>query len=95
MIILMLFLVMVGMGLTLTEKDFSILLSNPRGIIIGEVLQFGVMPLLAVGLGYLMGFNTANPYVFVGMVLITATPGGVTTNLMTYYGKGDVPLSWH
>jgi len=93
MIILMLFLVMVGMGLTLTGKDFAVLFSNPRGILIGEVLQFGVMPLIAVGLGYLMGFNTAYPYIFVGMVLITATPGGVTSNLMTHYGKGDVALS--
>jgi hypothetical protein len=45
-IILMLFLVMVGMGLTLTGKDFAILISKPRGIIIGEILQFGVMPLM-------------------------------------------------
>jgi BASS family bile acid:Na+ symporter len=93
MIILMLFLVMIGMGLTLTGKDFAILFSNPRGILIGEVLQFGVMPLIAVGLGYLMGFNTSYPYIFVGMVLITVTPGGVTSNLMTHYGKGDVALS--
>ncbi len=93
MIILMLFLVMIGMGLTLTGKDFAILFSNPKGILIGEVLQFGVMPLIAVGLGYAMGFDTAYPYIFVGMVLITVTPGGVTSNLMTHYGKGDVALS--
>jgi bile acid:Na+ symporter, BASS family len=92
-IILMLFLVMVGMGLTLTGKDFAVLISHPKGIIIGEILQFGVMPLIAVGLGYLMGFHSSFPYIFVGMVLITATPGGVTSNLMTHYGKGDVALS--
>jgi len=93
MIILMLFLVMVGMGLTLTGKDFSILISKPRGIIIGEILQFGIMPLIAVALGYLMGFHEKYPYIYVGMVLITATPGGVTSNLMTHYAKGDVALS--
>ena len=92
-IILMLFLVMVGMGLTLTAKDFSILISKPRGIIIGEILQFGVMPLIAVVLGYLMGFHENYPYIYVGMILITATPGGVTSNLMTHYAKGDVALS--
>jgi sodium bile acid symporter family protein len=93
MIILMLFLVMVGMGLTLTGKDFTILISKPRGIIIGEILQFGVMPLIAVALGYLMGFHENYPYIYVGMILITATPGGVTSNLMTHYAKGDVALS--
>ena len=93
MIILMLFLVMVGMGLTLTGKDFTILISKPRGIIIGEILQFGVMPLIAVALGYLMGFHESYPYIYVGMILITATPGGVTSNLMTHYAKGDVALS--
>jgi BASS family bile acid:Na+ symporter len=93
MIILMLFLVMVGMGLTLTGKDFALLISNPKGIILGEVLQFGIMPLVAVAFGYLLGFHQHYPYIFVGMILITATPGGVTSNLMTHYAKGDVALS--
>ncbi|MDF1592205.1 MAG: bile acid:sodium symporter family protein [Desulfobacterales bacterium] len=93
MIILMLFLVMVGMGLTLTGKDFTVLISKPRGIIIGEILQFGVMPLIAAALGYLMGFHENYPYIYVGMILITASPGGVTSNLMTHYAKGDVALS--
>jgi BASS family bile acid:Na+ symporter len=93
MIILMLFLIMVGMGLTLTGKDFTVLISKPKGIIIGEVLQFGIMPLIAVALGYIMGFHENYPYIYVGMILITATPGGVTSNLMTHYAKGDVALS--
>jgi len=93
MIILMLFLVMVGMGLTLTGKDFLILISKPKGIIIGEFLQFGIMPLMAMGFGYIMGFHENYPYIYVGMILITATPGGVTSNLMTHYAKGDVALS--
>jgi BASS family bile acid:Na+ symporter len=93
LIIVMLFLIMVGMGLTLTLRDFTILISKPRGIIIGEVLQFGVMPLVALALGYLMGFHEHYPYIYVGMILITATPGGVTSNLMTHYAKGDVALS--
>lgn len=93
MIILMLFLVMVGMGLTLTVKDFAALISKPKGILVGELLQFGLMPLIAAGLGYLLGFHENYPYVYVGMILITATPGGVTSNLMTHYAKGDVALS--
>ncbi len=93
MIVSMLFLIMAGMGLTLTIKDFTILFIKPKAILIGETLQFGVLPLIAVGLGYLMGFHANYPFIFVGMVLITATPGGVTSNLMTHYAKGDVALS--
>ena len=92
-IILMLFLVMVGMGLTLTGKDFVLVVTKPRGIILGEILQFGIMPLIAVGFGYLLGFHENYPYIYVGMILITATPGGVTSNLMTHFAKGDVALS--
>lgn len=93
LIIMMLFLVMIGMGLTLTVNDFAIVVTKPRGIITGEILQFGLMPLVAVGLGYLMGFHEHFPYIYVGMVLIMVTPGGVTSNLMTHYAKGDVALS--
>ncbi len=92
-IILMLFFVMVGMGMTLTLEDFSLVFKKPKGIIIGQLLQFGVMPLPAMILGHLLGFHKEYPFIFVGMILITAIPGGVTSNLMTYYGKGDLALS--
>lgn len=92
-IILMLFFVMVGMGLTLTFKDFALVFKKPRGIIIGQILQFGIMPFLAMCLGRFLGFHESYPFIFVGMILITAIPGGVTSNLMTYYAKGDLALS--
>ncbi|MFC1833942.1 bile acid:sodium symporter family protein [Thermodesulfobacteriota bacterium] len=92
-IILMLFFVMVGMGLTLTLKDFSVVFAKPRGVIVGQLLQFGFMPLMAMAAGHLLGFYEEYPFIFVGMVLITAIPGGVTSNLMTYYAKGDLALS--
>ena len=83
-IILMLFFVMVGMGMTLTSKEFALVFSKPRGIILGQILQFGFMPFLAMSLGHLLGFYEQYPFIFVGMILITAIPGGVTSNLMTY-----------
>lgn len=92
-IVLMLFLVMAGMGLTLTVKDFKLVFQNPRGMITGAALQWVVMPLVAVALGRLMGFYEAFPFIYVGMVLVAASPGGVTSNLMTYYAKGDLALS--
>ena len=92
-IVLMLFFVMVGMGLTLTVADFKRVFQKPRGMMTGAVLQWGLMPLIAVALGRLMGFYEAYPFIFVGLVLITVSPGGVTSNLMTYYAKGDLALS--
>ena len=92
-IILMLFFVMIGMGLTLTLKEFALVFTSPRGIILGEILQFGIMPFIAMIIGHLLGFYEYYPFIFVGMILITATPGGVTSNLMTYYAKGDLALS--
>lgn len=92
-IILMLFFVMVGMGMTLTFKEFALVFIKPRGIILGEILQFGFMPFLAMCLGRFLGFHEQYPFIFVGMILITAIPGGVTSNLMTYYAKGDLALS--
>jgi BASS family bile acid:Na+ symporter len=92
-IVLMLFFVMVGMGLTLTLDDFKRVFQKPKGIISGAFLQWVVMPLVAVGVGRLMGFYETFPFIFVGIVLIAVSPGGVTSNLMTYYAKGDLALS--
>jgi len=93
MIILMLFFVMLGMGMTLTMKDFKLVFLKPRGIIAGAFLQWAIMPLVAAGLGRLLGFYETFPFIYVGLMLITVSPGGVTSNLMTYYAKGDLALS--
>ncbi len=92
-IILMLFLIMVGMGMTLTLKDFAIVFKNPAGIFLGELLQFGIMPLLAFLMAYAGGFHLHFPYIYIGFILIAVSPGGVTSNLMTHFAKGDLALS--
>ncbi len=92
-IVVLLFLTMVGMGLTLTLKDFAIVFKKPMAMIVGPVCTFGLMPLVALALGHLFGYYETYPFVFLGLILISASPGGVTSNLMTYFGKGDVALS--
>ncbi len=92
-IVLMLFFVMVGMGLTLTVEDFRRVFKKPKAILTGAFLQWVIMPLVAVALARMLGFYTAFPFIFVGFVLITVSPGGVTSNLMTFYAKGDLALS--
>lgn len=92
-IILMLFSVMMGMGMTLTMNDFKLVFLKPRGMFAGAFLQWAIMPLVAAGLGRMLGFYEAFPFIYVGLMLVTVSPGGVTSNLMTYYAKGDLALS--
>lgn len=92
-IVLMFFFVMLGMGLNLTVKDFKLVVQKPKGIAVGIFLQWFLMPLLALGMAYALGFYHNFPFIYAGLVLICACPGGVTSNLMTYYAKGDLALS--
>ncbi len=92
-IMFMFFFVMIGMGLSLTLKDFILVFKKPKGIVAGIFMQWILMPLLALGMAYALGFYHSFPFIYAGMVLICACPGGVTSNLMTYYAKGDLALS--
>lgn len=92
-IVLMLFFVLMGMGLTLTVKDFVAVFTKPLSIVAGLFLQYGLLPLAAVFIGRLMGFYDAMPFVFIGIVLVMASPGGVMSNLFTQLTRGDLALS--
>lgn len=92
-IVLMLFFVMVGMGLTLKISDFTLVFRRPLGIILGVILQYGLMPLIALGLSHLFGYYHAFPFIYLGLILATASPAGVTSNLLTHFAKGDLALS--
>lgn len=83
-------LVMFGMGLTLTLDDFTRILKMPKLIVLGALLQFGVMPLAAWGISLLLGLN---PLLTAGMVLVGASPGGTASNVVCYLAKGNVALS--
>jgi predicted Na+-dependent transporter len=92
-VVLLLFLTMIGMGLTLTLRDFALVFKKPLGMLIGIFCQFGLLPALAMVVGKLSGFYESAPFIYLGLILIASSPGGVTSNLMTYLGKGDVALS--
>ncbi|MBX3250143.1 MAG: bile acid:sodium symporter family protein [Myxococcales bacterium] len=83
-------LTMLGMGATLAPGDFRAVVTHPAGIALGLVLQLVVAPALAVVLTYAFGLG---PGFAVGMVLIAAVPGGAVSNLLTFLGRGNVPLS--
>ena len=83
-------IVMFGMGLTLKAKDFSEVVKRPKDVIIGILGQFVIMPCLA----YLLCMVLQLPAeVAVGVILVGCCPGGTASNVMTFLGKGDVPLS--
>ncbi|WP_101674795.1 bile acid:sodium symporter family protein [Alloalcanivorax mobilis] len=85
-----LFLIMVGMGLTLTLRDFREVLVAPRATLFGLVAQIILLPLVGIGLALTLDLS---PALAVGLVIIAACPGGTTSNLFTFLGRGDVALS--
>lgn len=82
--------VMFGMGLTLKLKDFKVVFSHPKDVIIGCLAQFTIMPLLAWLLSRLFGLDTA---LALGVILVGCCPGGTASNVITYLAKGDLALS--
>ena len=87
---IMLGIVMFGMGLTLRAKDFSEVFTRPWDVLLGVLGQFIIMPLLAYGLCIVLSLPDE---IAVGVILVGCCPGGTASNVMTFLGKGDVPLS--
>lgn len=85
-----LFLIMVGMGLTLQLRDFKSAASAPWPLAFGIIAQVALLPLIAYLLAILLQLDA---YMTVGLVLIAACPGGTTSNLFAFLGRGDVALS--
>lgn len=85
-----LFIIMIGMGLTLTLRDFREVLIEPRGTLYGLVAQIVLLPALAFLLAWSIGLDGA---MAVGLVVIAACPGGTTSNIFAFVGGGDVALS--
>lgn len=86
----MLGIVMLGMGLMLRLDDVRIVFSRPQDVLIGNVMQFFIMPLV----GYLLTvIFRLPPDLAVGVILVGCCPGGTASNVMTYLAKGDLALS--
>jgi bile acid transporter len=79
-----------GLGATTTTDDFRIALSTPKPVFIGFASQYMFMPLVAYALAHI--FNMKEEYA-VGIILTGSSPGGTTSNIFTYWSKGNVALS--
>ncbi|NYF17516.1 BASS family bile acid:Na+ symporter [Microbacterium sp. AK009] len=90
------FVIMFGLGAGLTPRDFKLALRRPYGLIIGLLTQFGIMPLLSYVLVVLVLFQLPREYaipVAIGALLMGCVPAGTTSNIFTYFSKGNLALS--
>ena len=83
-------LIMLGLGLGLTVNDFKRVLQNPKIFFVGIISQIVLLPIIAYILILAIKVPTA---IALGVMIIAAAPGGVTSNVMTKFARGDVALS--
>lgn len=89
-IVPLLTVIMLCMGLTLNLSDFRRVIQNRKAVLVGVLLQFSLMPLIALLVGRVLGFG---PELMVGMLLVGSVAGGTSSNVMCYLAKGDTALS--
>ena len=83
-------LIMLGLGMGLTIQDFTRVIKQPKDFFIGFVCQLILLPIIAFIL--IKIFNTPTELAL-GVMIIAAAPGGVTSNVLTKFANGDVALS--
>jgi bile acid transporter len=86
----MMMIIMLGMGSSMTYRDFLMAFRKPKGILVGLFSQYMVMPFLGYFLAVLLGLP---PAMAAGLILIACMPGGTTSNIFTYFSKGVLALS--
>tara|TARA_B100000941_G_scaffold285697_1_gene258095 strand:+ start:4795 stop:5640 length:846 start_codon:yes stop_codon:yes gene_type:complete len=83
-------IIMFGIGLGLTIDDFKRVLKNPRDFFVGFLCQIILLPMIAF---ILINIFSLLPEIALGVMVIAAAPGGVTSNILTKFARGDVALS--
>jgi BASS family bile acid:Na+ symporter len=81
---------MLGLGLSLALADFTRVLQYPRAVVVGLACQMLVLPLICLAVAKVSGLS---PELAVGLMLLSASPGGATANLFSHLAKGDVALN--
>ena len=83
-------IIMLGLGMGLTLHDFTRVIKNPKDFIVGFFCQFILLPIIVFIL-----IKIFNPPIelAIGIMIIAAAPGGVTSNVLTKFANGDVALS--
>ena len=89
-LIVSLFIIMMGMGLSLTKEDFKRVLQYPKAVFLGFLNQIILLPCIAFGLIQLFDVTKE---IAIGVMILAACPGGPTSNLVTHLAKGNTALS--
>lgn len=90
LIIPLLQIIMFGMGTAMSLNDFAGVVKTPKGVLIGIVAQFTIMPLLGMTLASVSGLP---PEIAAGIILVGCSPSGVASNVMSYLAKANLALS--
>jgi bile acid:Na+ symporter, BASS family len=83
-------LIMFSMGTEMSLKDFEGVIKTPKAVIIGLICHFTIMPIIAVVLANTLGFP---PEIAAGIILMGSVPSGVTSNVLAFIAKANMPLS--
>src|SRR5687768_10735512 len=83
-------IIMFGMGTSMSAKDFAAVVKTPKGVVIGVMSQFIIMPMMGFTLASLTNFP---PEIAAGIVLIGCSPSGLASNVMAYLAKANLALS--
>ena len=83
-------LIMLALGMGLTVQDFTRVIKQPGDFIVGLICQLVFLPIIAFALVFILDVPVE---LAVGLMIIAAAPGGVTSNILTKFANGDVALS--
>jgi BASS family bile acid:Na+ symporter len=83
-------LIMFGMGTELSLQDFSRIVQMPKGVIIGVICHYTIMPMVGFGVANMFHFP---PEIAAGIILVGCSPSGLASNVMCYLSRGNLALS--
>lgn len=90
LIVPLLMLIMFGMGTSMSVNDFVGVAKMPKGVLIGLVCQFTIMPIVGFGLATTSGLP---PEIAAGIILVGCSPSGLASNVMAYISGANLALS--
>ena len=83
-------IIMFGMGTAMSIKDFAGVVKMPKGVLVGMLCQFTIMPMIGFSLAHLLGVQSE---IAAGIILIGSVPSGLASNVMSYLAKANLALS--
>lgn len=90
LIVPLLQLIMFGMGTAMSIKDFVGVIKMPKGVIVGIICQFTIMPFVGMSIAYAFNFP---PEIAAGVILVGSSPSGLASNVMAFIAKANIALS--